>query len=144
MALTQDQFEAIITHRQILYFICPDLNSPNPHYFICVAHHPNGELVLSCCTSQFDTVKKLVERGRFPNSTLVYMPPASDNPFVKDTYINCNEYVPYLISELWEMYTLGSLSLHGELPLHSFEQILIGFKDSPLIEEDVKEKLPDV
>jgi hypothetical protein len=67
-----------------------------------------------------------------------------DNPFNKKRYINCNEYFAYLLSELWNLYVRGTLTLHGELPLHSFEQILIGFADSNQIEEDLKSNLPTI
>jgi len=145
MPLTKLEFEAEIKSRKIFYFPCEELKTPIPHYFICICIYPIGTANLSCCTSQFDTVKRLIERRRFPNETLVYIPDSdSDNPFHRDTYINCNEYFPFLIEELWDMYQHGILEIRSELPLHSFEQILIGFNTSPMIEDELKDSLPDL
>lgn len=145
-ALTDQQFRANIKPRTVLYF--PDeaiLKTPNSHYFICLGKNSDGHLMFSCCTSQFDTVRQLVERNRWPQSTLVYIPGNdTENPFRTDTYVNCNEFFEYSLNELWSMYLDGILSFKGDLPLHSFEQILIGLSDSPQIEDIIKEELPTI
>lgn len=43
-----------------------------------------------------------------------------------------------------EMYDEGALSIKQKLPLHSFEQILIGFNSSSIIENELKEYLPEI
>jgi hypothetical protein len=140
------QFEAALLSRKVLYFACSELNTEEPHYFICLCSHPVNTVNLSCCTSQFATVKRLIERNKFPSETLVYIPKTdTDNPFKKDTYINCNEWFPYSIDELWSMYYNVVLTIIPDLlPLHSFEQILIGLLASPQIEDELKESLPDI
>jgi hypothetical protein len=144
--LTRVQFEAELVSRKILYFPCVDLNTHVPHYFICVCNHPVDIVNLSCCTSQFDTVKQLIERRKFPNETLIYMQKSDvSNPFSKDTYVNCNEYFPFSIDELWTLYSSGQLTIIKDLlPIDSFEQILIGFNKSPIIEEEFKDSLPKI
>ena len=143
--LSPQQFQADIKARAILYFSEPVLNTPIPHYFVCVGQSVDGELLFSCCTSQFETVRGLIERRRYLETTLVYMSPAdTDNPFTSETYVNCNEYFAYSIQHLWNLYLHGQLSFYGELPLHSFEQILIGFRDSNQIEEEIKDALPNI
>ena len=91
-------------------------------------------------------MKRLIERNRFPHETLVYISDSdTDNPFKKDTYINCNEWFPYNFDELWDMYCIGVLRIEpGLLPLHSFEQILIGLNASPRIEDELKDSLPNI
>lgn len=81
MALSRMGFDALIVPGKILYFPCEALRTPEPHYFICITMLPDNT-ILSCRTSQFDTVRKLIERKRFPYSTLVAIP-ANDqgNPF---------------------------------------------------------------
>lgn len=145
MSLNKIEFTAELVYRKILKFPCPELNTDIPHYFICVCNHPIDIVNLSCCTSQFDTVKKLIERNRLPSETLVYISEKeSDNPFSKETFVNCNEYFPYTIDELWDLYESGELEIIPSLlPIHSFEQILIGFNISPQIEEEIKESLPN-
>lgn len=116
MPLNRIQFEAEITPGRVLYFLCTELGTLQPHFFICIIRQPDDILVLSCGTSQFETVKRLIENNRLPNETLVYIP-ATDgtNPFYLDTYINCNEYFPYHIDELWDLYRTGDLTIRGEL-----------------------------
>jgi hypothetical protein len=144
--LNKSEFEAELICRKIFYFSCPELNTPVPHYFICICNHPIDIVNLSCCTSQFDTVRRLIERGRFPSETLIYIPATdADNPFHKDTYVNCNEYFPYTIEELWILYYSNQLQIIPQLlPIHSFEQILIGFNASPQIEDEIKDALPSM
>lgn len=143
--LSKEQFENEIKLRKIFYFSCPELNTDVPHYFICFSIHPVGVVNLSCCTSQFETVKKLIERGRLPYETLVYIPKEfHDNPFTLDTYVNCNEFFSYYVHELWDMYNKGELKLIDELlPLESFVQMIIGFNSSDLIEQELKDSLPN-
>lgn len=142
MMLSRENFEKSIVPGKILYFPCEDLRTTEPHYFVCVAILPDNT-ILSCCTSRFDTVRKLIERNRFPYSTLVSISGEDDNPFKKDTYINCNEYFPYTVDELWNLYQDRLLSIKGNLPIHSFQQLIIGFLDSQMIEEEIKEVLPN-
>ncbi|HVU56129.1 MAG TPA: hypothetical protein VHD83_13785 [Puia sp.] len=144
MPLSRSQFESELVPGKVLYFSCEELGTLEPHFFICIVRQPDDIIVLSCGTSQFNTVMKLIERKRFPNETLVFIP-AEDgtNPFSKDTYINCNEYFPYDISELWDMYDLGRLAIRGDIAQDSLHQIILGFHKSPIIEYEVKEMLPD-
>lgn len=145
-ALTPQQFAADIKPRAILYFSDPEaLNTPSRHYFICISPSPEGHLVFSCCTSQFATVKGMIEHNAYENATLAFIKASDpDNPFDKDTYVNCNEYFVYSLRNLWSKYLSGDLSFKSELPLDSFEQILIGLGKSDQIEEEVKELLPNI
>ena len=143
MPLTRVQFEAEIRTGKVFYFSCPELNTNIPHYFVCVVRQPDDIIVLSCCTSQFETVKRLIEMRRFPYETLIFMSAGDpQNPFIYDTYINCNEYFPYSVQEFWEMYQDGEIQIIGEIPDDSIEQILIGFRSSPVIEQELKLLLP--
>jgi hypothetical protein len=89
-------------------------------------------------------MQALVDRKRFPHETIVFMSAAdSANPFTKDTFINCNEYFPYSIDELWDMYNQTELTLKGDIPLDSYHQLVVGFHASPVIEFEIKDLLPD-
>lgn len=128
---------------KIFYFACTDLKTSEPHNFICIIVQDDYIANFSCCTSKFDTVRKLIERNRYPSETLVYISPEdSDNPFKEKTYINCNEYFPFSFQELWDLYISHALKIKGTLPIHSMEQIVIGFQTSELIEDEIKELLP--
>lgn len=144
--MTRAEFENCLTGRKILYFQCDELNSPHPHYFVCIFVDAMRVAHMSCCTSQFETVRRLIERNRYPETTLVYISEQdSDNPFSKPTYINCNEYFQFSIDELWDWYQHRDLTVKEQLlPMHSFEQIILGFHASNVIEEEIKEQLPDL
>ena len=143
--LSRAEFEKQITSRKIFYFTSDALQTKVPHYFICIMVQPDKIINLSCCTSQFESVKRLIEKNRFPHETLVYIPQADpENPFRKDTYVNCNEYFQYSIDEFWELYYYTDFQIIGDLPLHSFEQILIGFMKSDVIEQEYKDLLPNI
>ena len=143
MALSRADFEKQIVPGKILYFPCEELRSSEPHYFICITIL-SDTTILSCCTSQFETVKRLIERNKYPYSTLVSIP-ANDkeNIFKKDTYINCNEYFPYTLDELWNLYNTGFLTIKGDLSNGYLQQLTIGFLDSEMIEDEIKDILPD-
>lgn len=63
--------------------------------------------------------------------------------FKKDTYVNCNEYFPYTVDELWDLYCEGVLTIKGKLPDYSLQQLIIGFLDSEMIEDEIKGTLPN-
>jgi hypothetical protein len=89
-------------------------------------------------------MQALVDRKRFPHETIVFMA-ASDNqnPFKKDTFVNCNEYISYAIEELWDMYRNKELTIEGDVPHDSYHQLIIGFHTSRVIEREIKDQLPD-
>jgi hypothetical protein len=144
--MTRVEFELCLRSGRIFYFGCAELNSSYPHFFICIFVDPSHIVHMSCCTSQFETVQRLIERRRYPEAKLIYISDAdADNPFDKPTYINCNEYFQFSIDELWEWYLADDLTVIKELlPLHSFEQILLGFQASNVIEEEIKDQLPSL
>jgi len=143
MALNRSDFEFILVPSQILYFPCKELRTDIPHYFICICRDPNGNIILSCCTSQFTTVSRLIDKGKFPKETLVLIPKSDPkNDFAQDTYINCNEYFRFTVQELWVLYKMGRLTIRSELPKHSMEEILTGLSLSPMIEQEIIDNLP--
>lgn len=145
--LSVTDFEAQLVSRRLLYFAYPEeLKTPTPHYFICLCNHPIGSASFSCCTSQFDTVKRLVENKLYPPETLVYIPHSdSENPFTKDTYVNCNEHWVFSVNELWVKLQTGALQIMPNLlPLDSFHQVLMGLQASPVVEVELQESLPSM
>jgi hypothetical protein len=144
MLLNFEQFAKEIVPGKVLYFSCEDLGTFEPHFFVCIVRQPDDIYILSCATSKLETMRRLVERKRFPNETIVYIPSADEtNPFSLDTYINCNEYFPFAINELWDLYTQGELTIRGNIAFESLHQIIIGFHSSPVVELELKDLLPD-
>ena len=54
-------FLSTIEERKVYYFTNQQLNTDIPHYHICIKRKSNDFLILSSCTSKFETVKKFVE-----------------------------------------------------------------------------------
>lgn len=95
---------------------------------------------MSCCTSQFDTVRKFVESRKLPTETLVWISP--NDPFRKDTYINCNSTIPYTVEEFKVMYESDTIKFSGEISENHYEQILIGLHKRTMIDRELKQVIP--
>lgn len=86
---------------------------------------------------------RLLEKNNLPNETIVWVSPADEeNPFTKNTYVNCNEYFTYTIDEFKNLYESDKVKFTGEISEIHYEQILIGIQMSPLIDDETKELLP--
>ncbi len=145
MKLPTDYFISAIEDQKIYYFSSSKLNVTDPHYFICIKRTVNDILILSCCTSQFETVQNYVTTKKLPYETLVWINPDSsdlNNPFTKDTYINCNQFFTYTVEEFRNMYDSEQVSYSGILSDNHYVQILTGIHSSPLIDEETKEIIP--
>jgi hypothetical protein len=145
LAFPPDWFKDSLVEKKIYYFTSTTINSDKPHHYICVKRRDDNVLIMSLCTSKFDTVKKFVESRGLPNETLVYVRPEplnEDIPFDKETYVNCNNVHTFSVDELVERYTNGSVSLSGEIPDSYYHQIVTGLLASPLIAEEIKSELP--
>lgn len=142
MKLPTDYFLKGISEKKVYYFASNRINNDVPHYFICVKKDDNNVLILTCCTSKFDTVRNFIEGRKLPYSTLVHITPNDDkNPFDRDTYINCNATVEYTEDEFKTMYESDKIDFSGEISDVHYEQIIIGLRESPMIDEEIKELL---
>lgn len=123
-----------VTHR---YFSSDKLKTDVPHYFICIAKDDGEILILACATSQFEKRKRFIELRGFPESTLVWIDP--ENGFTKDSYIDCKNYYDYTLTRFKSLYQSDKLEYKGKISEAHLEQIHLGIKDSPQIEESIKE-----
>lgn len=137
-------FEAGIQPKEIYLFSSNYLNTPEPHYFICIKRTDGNILYMTCCTSKFDTVRRFVEsRPEIPQTTVVWIKPNDPNhELYLDTYVNCNNVFSYTIEELMEMYKTGSVQYKGTISNNHYEQLLIGIHNSPLVDEEIKDFIP--
>jgi hypothetical protein len=144
MQLPTDVFANSIGERKVYYFSNKQLNTTVEHYYVCLNRTKGDILILSCCTSKFETVKKFVEMRNLPYETLVHIKPKpNENPFTVDTYVNCNSYYQFTVEDFVNMYQSNNLTYKGEISLSDYEQLLYGLHASPLIDEDTKELLPN-
>lgn len=136
-------FLSNISQRKVYYFKSNRLNTDIPHYFVCLTVGIDGIVLLVCCTSQFEKRRKFIETRNLPYSTLVWIKPDKENGLKMDSYVDCNGYFDYSLEELGQLYEADELEYKGELSEAVFDQILTGLRESPLIEESVKDKLPN-
>lgn len=147
MKIPIESFISSIKEQKIYYFSSDKINVDNPHYFICIKKTEQDILILTCCTSQFETIRRFVETRSLPYETLVWIKPNvedDDNPFNVDTYVNCNFVFEYTIEEFRNMYNSNSISFSGEISMYYYSQIVNGLNLSPLIEEEIKDFLPKI
>lgn len=143
MILTWEIFISTIAERKVYLFSTKKISTSTPHYFICLKRTDTDLLIMTCCTSQFDTVRLFAEKRNLPTETLVWITPNDqDNPFDKDTYVNCNQSFVFALDEFKELYESGKFGLSGEISESHYHQILIGLHKSPLIDEDTKTLIP--
>ncbi len=145
MKLPVGTFLSAISDKKIYYFSSNKINSVDPHYYICIKRTDDDILIMSCCTSRFDTVKRFVETRSLPMETLVWISPDvanSDNPFSKDTYVNCNEYQTFTIEEFKNLYNSDSISYSGKISENHYQQIINGLHCSPLVDDESKDIIP--
>jgi hypothetical protein len=143
MKIPSELFIRAIQERKVYYFTSEKISSEEPHHFICLKKTDEDILIMSCCTSQYPTMIRLLEKNNLPNETIVWVSPADEeNPFTKNTYVNCNEYFTYTIDEFKNLYESDKVKFTGEISEIHYEQILIGIQMSPLIDDETKELLP--
>ncbi len=141
MKLPVNFFLDTIQEKKVYYFSNSSMNTDIPHNYICLKRTPDDLLILSCCTSKFETIKRFIEIRELPYQTLVWIRP-DDAIFTKDTYINCNQYFSYTVEQFKQMYESGKIEFKGQIADSTFEEIIDGLLQSPLIDEETKDLLP--
>ena len=130
-----------IKEGNVYYFASTKINSSEPHYYVCIKKTDNDILIMSCCTSKYDTSYKYIQRNNLPLETLVYLDPQKNSFLSTKTYINCNSYIDFTIDDFLSKYTRGEIKLKGEINKDDYHQIVNGLIISPDIEEELKETL---
>ena len=143
MKVPPELFLSSIEEKKVYYFTSTKLNTETPHHFVCIKRTDKDILILTVCTSKFETVKTHVEKMGLPQETLVWIKPKEgENPFTKDTYVNCNNSFTYTVEEFEIMYKSDTISHSGEISENHYNQILTGLHKSPVIEREVKDSIP--
>lgn len=130
-----------IAEKKVYYFSSAKLNTPVPHYFICVLKSINDTIISVCCTSDRDGKRqKLIEKKGL-HSTLVWIKPDINNGLTKETFVDCNSFFEYSIDDFKAMYKKDLLEYRGEITEAHYEQVVNGLLDSPTIPSELKELL---
>ena len=141
MLLSPELFLTSIEEQKVYYFSSNQINSDEPHYFVCIKTE-NGFISFSCCTSQKGTIDRFLKyTPKVSESTIVWID-KKDTLFKKETYINCNsDPIVYSEKELKEMYSNEEIEFKGELSDSHYNQILVGIHESPMVTDEFKETL---
>lgn len=129
-----------------VYFFDKGVNIGIPeHLHICVVKDSvNGTLIFACCTSQIDTMNRLILKKNLSSETIVYMK-KSQYPFLtKDTYINCNDVFKMEEKDFINEYDRGNISKRDGIELGHYSQILNGIQKSDLVEEELKDVIANI
>lgn len=127
-----------------VYFFSTKLDIPtNNHRHICITKTEDNNIIFTCTTTQEETLNKFLAKKGIPSSTVVYIP--QELPcFTKNTFVNCNNIVSISEHEFALAYDKGYIEYKGEISDNHYKQIINGIKDSPLVEEELKEILPNL
>ena len=127
-----------------IYFFTMDIDSPTAgHRHIFLKKKGEEFLIFVCCTSQEDTMNRLIQRQRLDPATIVWIRPDAENGLTKDTFVNCNFVVDLSIDEFIAAYDEGYIQSTGGNQISDavYAQIVYGIKHSILFAEEIKECL---
>lgn len=141
MEIPPELFSSQVTDRNIYFFTCEDVDGEHP--FILVKRTDKDVLLFAVSTSQFETQKRLIKERNLPAETLVRILPEKQNKLSKESFVNCNRVFQYDMESFRKKYENGGVTFAGTISAIYYEQIIIGLICSPLVEEEIKTKLPD-
>ncbi len=114
------------------------------HRHICVKKTGDTNIIFACCTSNQDTMNRFLEKKNLPSSSIVYINNAKYPFLTKDTYINCNNVSVISENQFVSECDNGLIEKKGKIDLSDYAQIVTGIKESILVEEEIKDLIPDV
>ncbi|HTE27592.1 hypothetical protein [Flavitalea sp.] len=136
-------FSSTVKEKEVFFFATEKIFTEDPHFFICVKKTESEVLLFTCCTSQGGKREDYLNRKGVSLKTLVYIKPVKGLPFTKDTFVDCNKCFQYTMEEFKKMCEEGTMQYKGEISPEYYEQIIVGLLESPEIDQEVKNKLPD-
>ena len=92
MEIPAPQLGAVATECEIFFFKkgCPVGIENHPHILV---RHNGNYLFLNTCSSSLDTAIRLARIRRWDNRTYPVISKSAVNKLMRDTYVNCNEFV---------------------------------------------------
>jgi hypothetical protein len=118
----------------IYWFKNPNISSPDPHPHIYVGKKDEDHLFMICCTSNFEGRQRYFEINELPFETLVRIKNGNHNKLTKDTYVDCNDILPYDVGDLYYEY---KMQYWGAITDAELLQIKEGISLSELLEQEI-------
>lgn len=115
------------------------------HLHICVVKGSVQEpLIFACCTSQENTMNKLIKKQNLSSETIVYVSKKKYPFLTKDTFINCNNLFIISQEDFIADYDRGNIIKRESLDINHFSQIRNGILKSDLVEEEYKDMVSNI
>lgn len=130
---------ALIKEKSVFYFTCDKINASEPHNFIIIKNIDNSIILLTCCTSKYQTILNYVSFNKYSENTIASIDYNSYDFLKKPTFINCNSKIEYDYNEFTSHYIKGEISYRGEISDEEYAKIISGI----LLSEDIEEELKD-
>lgn len=134
---------AIATEGEIFFFEkgCPVGIENHPHILV---RHNGNYLFLNTCSSSLDTAIRLARIRRWNNRTYPVITKSAENKFMRDSYVNCNEFVELTEDEFGNLTRLGLIHREvggGTIPEADMVRIREGIDLSVNISDEDKDRI---
>lgn len=132
-----------ISPKDILVFSNPDISSPDPHLYICVATIEVDIKFVISASKKEKVFRRNAVRG-FADETVVYIPSKdmdSDSTMDSESWIDCNNVFSYSREEFETKFGHSFKVLHTQMHQKYFEQIINAVCMSTNVEGEVIDHL---
>ena len=134
---------AVATEGEIFFFEkgCPVGIENHPHVLV---RHNGNYLFLNTCSSSLDTAIRLARIRRWDNRTYPVIFKSAVNKLMRDTYVNCNEFVELTEDEFGNLTRRGLIHREvggGTIPESDMIRIREGIDLSVNISDEDKDRI---
>lgn len=134
---------AVATEGEIFFFEkgCPVGIENHPHVLV---RHNGNYLFLNTCSSSLDTAIRLARIRRWDNRTYPVISKSAVNKLMRDTYVNCNEFVELTEDEFGNLTRRGLILREvggGTIPEADMIRIREGIDLSVNISDEDKDRI---
>ena len=134
---------AVATEGEIFFFEkgCPVGIENHPHVLV---RHNGNYLFLNTCSSSLDTAIRLARIRRWDNRTYPVIFKSAVNKLMRDTYVNCNEFVELTEDEFGNLTRRGLIHREvggGTIPEADMIRIREGIDLSVNISDEDKDRI---
>lgn len=134
---------AVATEGEIFFFEkgCPVGIENHPHILV---RHNGNYLFLNTCSSSLDTAIRLARIRRWDNRTYPVISKSAVNKLMRDTYVNCNEFVELTEDEFGNLTRRGLILREvggGTIPEADMIRIREGIDLSVNISDEDKDRI---
>lgn len=144
MRLPDSLYLSLLKEGQIYFFSLDSSVGIGNHRHIFLKKSREDILFFSCCTSQEDTMNRLIQLQKLDPSTIVWIKPDACNGLKKDTFVNCNSIQRISKEEFIAACENNEItSMNCRISENHYKQIANGIRKSKLVSGEVQECFPE-